>query len=164
MWSNLQFPADLVTFTEEILKGWYTYDVHFEGCGVGWGGRWGRQKKGVIGRRGDMTRHHAEPNISMLLTRNLPFDLDVRQWSYPLMIPLPCLWAKSNNRTRMSIWMWHDLVLFLFWFHSFLCTVRLLFRSLFMFSSCANKTGWLQNELQIKDISWYFLATAHTRV
>ena len=108
MRSNLQFPADLVTFTEEILKGWYTYDVHFEGCGVGWGGRWGRQKKGVIGRRGDMTRHHAEPNISMLLTRNLPFDLDVRQWSYPLMIPLPCLWAKSNNRTRMSIWMWHD--------------------------------------------------------
>ena len=26
-----------------------------------------------------MTRHHAEPNINMLLTRNLPFDSDVRQ-------------------------------------------------------------------------------------
>ena len=46
------------------------------------------------------TRHHAEPNINMLLTRNLPFDSDVRQWSHPLMIPLHCLWAKSNNKTR----------------------------------------------------------------
>ena len=26
-----------------------------------------------------MTRHHAEPNIDILLTRNLPFDSDVRQ-------------------------------------------------------------------------------------
>ena len=44
-----------------------------------------------------MTRHHAN---NILLTRNLPFDSDVRQWSHPLMIPLHCLWAKSNNRTR----------------------------------------------------------------
>ena len=36
----------------------------------------------------------------IILTRNLPFDSDVRQWSHPLMIPLLCLWAKSNNRTR----------------------------------------------------------------
>ena len=26
-----------------------------------------------------MTRHHAEPNINLLLTRNLTFDFDVRQ-------------------------------------------------------------------------------------
>ena len=28
-----------------------------------------------------MTRHHAGSNINILLTRNLPFDSDVRQWS-----------------------------------------------------------------------------------
>ena len=39
-----------------------------------------------------MTRHHAKPNV--------PFDPDVRLWSHPLMTPLHCLWAKSNNRTR----------------------------------------------------------------
>ena len=33
------------------------------------------------------------------MTRNLPFDSDVRQWSHPLMIPLHCLWTNSNNRT-----------------------------------------------------------------
>ena len=44
-----------------------------------------------------MTRHHAN---NILLTRNLPFDSDVRQWSHPLMILLHCLWAKSNYRTR----------------------------------------------------------------
>ena len=26
-----------------------------------------------------MTRHHAEPNINILLTRNLPFDSDITQ-------------------------------------------------------------------------------------
>ena len=26
-----------------------------------------------------MTRHHGEPNINILLARNLPFDSDVRQ-------------------------------------------------------------------------------------
>ena len=46
-----------------------------------------------------MTRHHAESNINILLTRNLPIDSDVRQWSHTLMIPFHCLWAKSNNRT-----------------------------------------------------------------
>ena len=46
-----------------------------------------------------MTRHHAEPNINILLTRNLPSDSGIRQWSHPLMIPLYCLWAKSNSRT-----------------------------------------------------------------
>ena len=90
----------------------------WEGVGV-------RQKWDVIGRRGlrkggggggskcyrrpififfitenwvcVMTRHHAESNI--LLTRNLPIESGVRQWSHPLMIQLHFLWAKSNNRT-----------------------------------------------------------------
>ena len=47
-----------------------------------------------------MTRHHAKANIKILLTRNLPFDSDVRQWSHPFIIPLHCLWTKSNNRRR----------------------------------------------------------------
>ena len=34
------------------------------------------------------------------LMRNLPLDSDVRQLRHPLMIPLHCLWAKSENRTR----------------------------------------------------------------
>ena len=46
-----------------------------------------------------MTRHHVEPN-NILLTRELPFDSDVRQWSHRLMILIHCLWAKSNNRAR----------------------------------------------------------------
>ena len=43
------------------------------------------------------------------------------------------------------LWIWRDLIL-LFLFRSFTYTLRLLFHSLFTFSSCANKTGWLQNE------------------
>ena len=38
-----------------------------------------------------MTRHHAEPNINILLTRNLPFDSDIRQLSHLFIIPLHCL-------------------------------------------------------------------------
>ena len=44
-------------------------------------------------------RQHTKPNIKILVTRNLPFDPDARQWSHHLMILLHCLWAKSNNRT-----------------------------------------------------------------
>ena len=47
-----------------------------------------------------MIRHHAEPNINILSTRNLLFDSDVRQWSRPLMIPMHSLFAKSSNRKR----------------------------------------------------------------
>ena len=73
----------------------------------GWGGGMVRQKWDVIGRRGCGVSecsgrpilHHAKPNINILLTRNIPFDSDVRQRSHPLMIPLHYLWAKSNNRT-----------------------------------------------------------------
>ena len=103
-------------------------------------GRWGvMQKWDVMGRTGRggggvsecsgrpifikenwisaMTRHHAEPSSNILLTRNLPFNSDVRQWSHPLMIPLHCLWAKSNNRTRGQFQF--DLVLFFFRFPLF---------------------------------------------
>ena len=41
----------------------------------------------------DETRHHADSNINILLTRNLHTDPSVRQWSHPLMIPLHYLWA-----------------------------------------------------------------------
>ena len=34
------------------------------------------------------------------MSRNSPFDSDVRQKSHPSMIPLHCLWAKSNNVMR----------------------------------------------------------------
>ena len=45
-----------------------------------------------------MTRHHTERKINILLTRNLPFDCDVRQWSHRLMISLHYLWGKSKIR------------------------------------------------------------------
>ena len=47
-----------------------------------------------------MTRHHAESNINILLTRSPPIDSSVGQWGHPLMISLHCLWTKSNNITR----------------------------------------------------------------
>ena len=45
------------------------------------------------------------PDIMMsqtlcIIDKNLPFDSDVRQRSHTWIIPLHCLWAKSNNRTR----------------------------------------------------------------
>ena len=49
-----------------------------------------------------MTLHHADSNINIIWTRNLPIDSGVRQWSYRLMKPLHCLWAKSNNRARVQ--------------------------------------------------------------
>ena len=93
-----------------------------------------------------MTWQHAEPNTKILLTGNLPFDYDVRQWSHPSMIPLHCLWAKSNNKTRGQFECDMTWFLFLFWFRSFTCTRRLLFHRLFTFSNYANKTGRLQDE------------------
>ena len=73
------------------------------------------------------------------------FNSDVRQWSHPLMIPLHCLWAKSNNKTRAQFEC--DMILFLFWFLSFTCTVQLLFHSLFAFRLCKSNTlipKWVQ--------------------
>ena len=43
-------------------------------------GDWGLQKIGFA------SWYHDEPNLNILLTRNLPFDTDVRQWSFPLVI------------------------------------------------------------------------------
>ena len=114
-----------------LSKGWYTHDVHYEGS---W--REVRQKWDVIGRRGwgcsecsgrpififfikedwicAMTKHHAESNINILLTRNFPFDSDIRQ-SHLLMILLHCLWVKLNNRTRGQFEC--DVTWFCFCFH-----------------------------------------------
>ena len=44
-----------------------------------------------------MIREPAKSN-NILLTRNLSIDPGVRQWICPFMIPLHCLWTKSNNR------------------------------------------------------------------
>ena len=48
-----------------------------------------------------MTRHHAN---NILLTRNLSFAFvsDSRQRSHPLLIPMHCLWAKSNNSLHVQ--------------------------------------------------------------
>ena len=89
-----------------------------------------------------MTKDHVN---NILLARNLPFDSDVRRWSHPLMTSLHCLWAKSSHKTRSQFEC--DMALFLFWFCSFTCTVRLRFHSLFAFPKCVNMCkGWLQNE------------------
>ena len=133
-----------------------------------WGGGVLRQKWDVIGRRGwgvsecsggpifffvikenwiyAITIQHAEPKINTLLTRNLPFDSDARQWRNPLIIPVHCLWLNLTIERVLSLNVTCCLVLFLFWFRSFTCTVRLLFHSLLIFLSCTNKTGWLQNK------------------
>ena len=135
----------LIVF-REILSN--MCNVYFEGVwGVGCGVR---QKWDVIGvrevRRGSecsgyqiliffikenwicaMARHYAEPNINILETRNLLFYTDVRQWSHTLMIPLHCLCARSNNRTRGQF----VCDVFWFWFRLFTCTLRLLFHSFF---------------------------------
>ena len=43
-----------------------------------------------------MTRHHAN---NILLAKNVRFNSDVIRCSHLLMMPLHCLWAKSNKRT-----------------------------------------------------------------
>ena len=93
-----------------------------------------------------MTRSHAEPNINILLTRNLPFHSYVRQRSQSLIIPLHYLWAKSNNRTRGQFHC--DATWFCFCFdfaHSHTrwgcCSIVCL-----SFQVVKNKTHWLQIE------------------
>ena len=122
-------------WTSNKHKGWYTYDVHFEGRKWGWRG-WGGGSNAKMrcyrtwGEGGGlrmsecsicfiienwicaMTRHLAEPNIKILLARNLPFwlwhqtvkpsfnnTIALFVGEIPLMIPLHCLSAKFNNRT-----------------------------------------------------------------
>ena len=66
-----------------------------------------------------MTKHHAEPNVNILLTRNISFDSDVIQWSHPLTRPLYCLWANWNNKRLVNLKMtW----LGLFSFFDFVCS------------------------------------------
>ena len=67
-----------------------------------------------------INRYHDEPNINILLTRNLS-DSYIRQWSHPLVIPLQFLWTKLNKRTRGQFEC--DMTLFCFCFDLFLCTV-----------------------------------------
>ena len=62
-----------------------------------------------------------ELKINILLTRYLLFDSDVRQWSHPLMIPMHCLWAKSNTKTRGQFEC--DLTWFCFCFRSYGCFI-----------------------------------------
>ena len=62
------------------------------------------------------------------MTKNLPTDSGVRQWSHPLMIH--CIVCGLNQTTECAVHLNVTLVGFvLFWFHSFTCTVRLLFHS-----------------------------------
>ena len=115
-WSN-QVGKWVNIFCKKV-KGWYTYDVHFERWRVREGGGGGggvvNQKWDAIGHRGwrvgecfgppifffnkekricNLTRHYAESNISILLTKTLSLALTSD-------IALHCLWTKSNNRTR----------------------------------------------------------------
>ena len=144
-------------------KKWYTYGVHFEG-----GGRWSgvlRQKWDVIVLREWGLASVLEVQSLFLLQKigfarwpDIMLNQTIYYWQEIFLLTLRSDRKPSFNDTitlfvdwieqcsAWSIWMWRDLVLFLFWFHSFTCTIRLLFHSLFTFSCCANKTGWLQNE------------------
>ena len=109
-----RFGINLVKLTKTKQ---FTGDTHMTSTlRRGGGGRRGgevlRQKWDVIGRRGwRVSECSGRPIFIFLLKKigfgpwpgmlmKLPFESDVRQWSHPLMIPLHCLWAKSNNRTR----------------------------------------------------------------
>ena len=113
----------------------------------GEGGRWWgiKQKWDAAGRRGwmvsecsgrpiliflfikenwicTMTRHLAEPDINKLLTRNLLFDSDVRQWNCCIL----CGLNRTIERVVNLNAKWLRFVLL--WIRSFKCTVRLLFK------------------------------------
>ena len=72
-----------------------------------------------------ITRHRAESNINVLLTRNLPVDSGVRHWRYSSMISLHYLCVERMVNLNV---VWLGFVIFLISFvHR---TVRLLFYSL----------------------------------
>ena len=51
----------------------------------------------------------AEPNVNVLLTKSLPFDSDVREWSHLLMIPLYCFWVYQTIERLVNLnvmWLW----------------------------------------------------------
>ena len=97
-----------------------------------------------------MTRHHNEQKINVLLTRNLCFEYDVRQWSHPLMISY-CTACGINRTIEREVNLNATcLLLLLIWFRLIICTVLLLFCSLFKFSSCEKKTAkWVLKMLII---------------
>ena len=63
-----------------------------------------------------MIRHRAESD-EKLLTRKLSLDSGVRQWNYPLMIPLLCLWLNRTIKRVVNLnVMGLDFVFVLIWF------------------------------------------------
>ena len=88
-----------------------------------------------------MTRPHVN---NILLARNLPFDPDVRHWSYPWRETSHCLWVNWTIECVINLNVMCDFnFLFVFvWFRSFTSTVRLLFESLI--------TKWLLKKIGLK--------------
>ena len=104
-----------------------------------------------------MTRHHA----NIVLARNLPFDSDVRQSIHPLMIPLHCLRAKWNNRTRGQFEC--DVTLFFLFLFDFVhsharcgcCSIVCLRFEIMLIKQVDCKMSTKKPFLK-KSISWYF--------
>ena len=112
-------------FSVVTVKRWYTFDIHFEGAG-------GRACGDVqyyfflLKKIGNwiyaMTIHRAESNINIWLTKNLFLTLVSDNEA----INCGLIWIIERVVNLNVTW----LELFLFWFRSFSCTVRLLFHSL----------------------------------
>ena len=98
----------------------YAYDVHFEGtCGEGGDKNemlWGVDKCSgcpvfifLLKKIGFPLWPDVEPNVNVLLTKSLPFDSDVREWSHLLMIPLYCFWVYQTIERLVNLnvmWLW----------------------------------------------------------
>ena len=163
-----------MNYVEVLHKNYVTYETNLRGhthmtSTLRGTGRI-RQKWDVIGRRWSglaslldvqslffclknwiciMTRHHDEPNINILLTGNLSFDSDVRQWNRLFMIPLHFLWAKSNNGARGQFEC--DVTWFCVCFdfvpsHVLSGCWSIVFYVFNLCQKTPQKTGWLQNE------------------
>ena len=169
------------SFSTKTPKGWYTHDIHFEDGGGGGGGRlrvkakmrcYRTQVGGGLAIVPEnwicaMTRHHVESNISILLTRNLPFDSDVRQWSYPLIIPLHVCGLNRTIERVVNLnvtWLCFDFVRS----HARCdcCSIVSLHFHVVQIKQvdCKMSTKNLNNFKLIKYISWCFWTTSHTRL
>ena len=93
-----------------------------------------------------MSRHHAN---YILLAGNLPFDSDVRKWSHPLLIPLHFCGLNRAVERVVNLNMTRLYFFAFVWFRLFICTVLLLFHSLFTFSSYTKK-NWLTAKWALK--------------
>ena len=126
----------------------YIYDVHFERV-------WElRQKWDVIGSRA--WPPHGGGGVSECCGR--PIFFWAKYWDIIDKKSSFCLWRQTvkpsfnytlalfvgliEQQNAWSIWKLRAL----FWFCLFTYTLQLLSNDLFTFSSCANKTGWLQNK------------------